>query len=185
MSRSTSRPARAATFSPASTADWEREASARRPRSASGSRARGPASSCPPGRRARPRCSRRFGWASAARSPAAGSTSRGSTSTTWSGPAALHRRRQRARPGQPDGADAGDQTPSSPTALGRVLHRPAVLPVPGARAQGAVRRDGGDRAHRPAGDPRQARRARLHLRVHPELEAALRDVLDEVLNSLD
>ena len=68
------------------------------------------------------------------------------------------------------GAGAGQRDGAAPVtnaelsrALGRVLHRPAVLPVPGVRAQAAVRRDGGDRGHRPAGDPAQARAARLHV----------------------
>ena len=50
-------------------------------------------------------------------------------------------------------------------ALGRALHRPAVAPDPRLRPACAVRRDGGDRDHRTAGDPPRRPRPRPPIRA--------------------
>ena len=49
-------------------------------------------------------------------------------------------------------------------ALGRVLKRPAVAPVPGVRGEAALRRDGADRDHRRADGAVAPAGARLRLR---------------------
>src|SRR6185312_3299191 len=86
---------------------------------------------------------------------------------------AVHRRRPRAGRGQPVGAFPGDQRRALPRARASAAPPRAVAGA-GGRAQGAVRRDVGDRAHGAAGDPRQARAARLHLQVPPARARAAR-----------
>ena len=50
-------------------------------------------------------------------------------------------------------------------ALGRALHRPALAPVPGPGGAHALRRDGRDRHHGPAGDPAASPGARVRVRA--------------------
>ena len=86
------------------------------------------------------------------------------------------RHRGRERPAERDRARARRRTREFSKALGRALQRPAFLPVPGVRDQGALRRDGRDRHER--GERRADASPGARLRVPPaRLEPALRDAL--------
>ena len=90
----------------------------------------------------------------------------------------LDERRRRA--GQPDGPDAGHATPSSPTRIGDVLHRPTVAAGAGVRAASSLL---GARARRrpavrgPAGAARRARRPTASRSATRRWTPALRAVL--------
>ena len=60
-------------------------------------------------------------------------------------------------------------------ALGRVLHRPALAPVPALAVKAALRRDGVHRDNRPAGGPGTSDSSSGYVFRRPDLEAALRD----------
>ena len=119
------------------------------------------------------RCCPSSSSASAARSPAGASTSRGCTSTTSSArccsrsttrPRAA-RQRDRARAGHQQGVLARARAGARP---------PAFAPGAGLAVKDALRRDGDDRHHRPAGGPEPARELGYELPPRA-LEDALRD----------
>ena len=156
---------------------WEREAHAARA-SSGARRARSAPASCSTRTAARwRRCCRRSSSASAARSPAATSTCRGSTSTTSS--ASTSPRSTATTGSGPVNASAPEPVTNAAfsKALGRALHRPAVAPVPGFALRAALRRDGRDRHRGPARGARRAPQALGYAFAHPDLDEALRDAL--------
>ena len=133
--------------------DWEAEAARRRRARPAGGHDAHRRGAVGVRRRARRRCCPSSSSAWAGRSRAGASTSPGCTSTTSSA-RCCSRSTPMPRPA-PLNVTAPEPATNSELsqALGRVLHRPAFAPVPGAGGQDAVRRDGHDRDHRPAGGP--------------------------------